>query len=139
VQFVNSIFLPHDAAEVLKIRVGSNVLEDKVARHYEKNGLFIVKSAYKLATALKNEAPAPSSNAPDGKRLLWQNIWKASVPKKVHIFGWRLPCDNLPTQKNKWQRKLELQNTCTICGNATEDSFHAAVECKKARALRLRM
>jgi hypothetical protein len=66
-----------------------------VAWHYENNGLFSVKSAYKLATALKIEAPTASSKAPDGKQMLWQNIWKAHVPNKVHIFGWRLAVDNL--------------------------------------------
>jgi hypothetical protein len=50
-----------------------------------------------------------------------------------------LAVDNLPTQKNKWRRTLELQNICTICGNGAEDSFHATVECTKAKALRLRM
>jgi hypothetical protein len=57
-----------------KIRIASQDLNDTVAWHYEKNGLFSVKSAYKLATALKREVPPASSKAPDGKRMLWQNI-----------------------------------------------------------------
>jgi hypothetical protein len=136
---VNSLFYPHDAEEVLKIRVGPNQVQDSVAWNAEKNGLFSVKSAYKLAINIKKETPLASSSAPDGKRNIWQRIWKAQVPNKVRIFSRRLALDNLPTQKNKWRRKLEVLNTCLICGNGTEDSFHAVVECTKARALRQRM
>jgi hypothetical protein len=31
-----------------------------------------------------------------------------NVPKKVKIFGWRVARDNLPTNKNKMKRSLEL-------------------------------
>jgi hypothetical protein len=61
------------------------------------------------------------------------------VPNKVRIFAWRLAVDNLPTQRNKWHRTLEVHNICKICGAQTEDSYHAAVECTKAKALRHKM
>jgi hypothetical protein len=44
-----------------------------------------------------------------------------------------------PHKKNKWRRKLEVHNFCNICGNGTEDSHHAAVDCTKAKARRNRM
>jgi hypothetical protein len=71
--------------------------------------------------------------------MMWDKIWKADVPNKIRIFGWRLASDNLATQKNKWRRKLEVHNFCNICGNGIEDSHHAAVDCTKAKTLRNRM
>lgn len=96
-ELVRSTFLTHDVEEILKIKVAKNKIEDTLAWHHEKNGQFTVSSAYKLAFKLKNGAPNASSTNPDGKRTMWQNIWKAAVPNKVRIFGWRLANDNLPT------------------------------------------
>jgi hypothetical protein len=56
------------------------------------------------------------------------------IPNKIKTFAWRAACDNLPTKKNKFRRTLETDSTCSICGTAEEDSFHAIVECTKARA-----
>jgi hypothetical protein len=48
---LTSGFLPHDAAEVHKIRL-SYRMDDTIAWFYERIGLFTVRSAYKLAVAL---------------------------------------------------------------------------------------
>jgi hypothetical protein len=110
-----------------------------LACYYENNGIFTVKSAYKLATRLNKEDHGASSKNPDGSRSLWQNIWKTNVSNKVRIFSWRLASDNLPTRENKRRRTLQIQNTCVVCRNAEEDSVHATVECTKGRALREKM
>jgi hypothetical protein len=98
---VNTTFQAFDAEQILKIIVPSNGIEDTLAWHYENNGIFTVKSAYKLATRLNKEDHGASSKNPDGSRSLWQNIWKTNVPNKVRIFSWRLASDNLPTRENK--------------------------------------
>ena len=68
---------------------------DVLAWHYERNGIFAVKSAYRLAYNLKNgEGSIPkSSAAADGSRKPWKLIWNAPIPNKVKIFGWRTACD----------------------------------------------
>jgi hypothetical protein len=92
-----------------------------------------------LAYTIREGNGDDTSNNPNGERKIWGNIWKVPVPNKVRVFSWRLASDNLPTQRNKWRRTLETQNTCPICGNGIEDSFHATVECTKAKALRHKM
>jgi hypothetical protein len=77
-QLVHSIFLSHDANNILKMRATSQYLDDTRVCHYEKNGLFTVKSAYKLASNLNREAPAAASTEPNGRRGLWKNVWKAN-------------------------------------------------------------
>jgi ribonuclease HI len=66
-------------------------------------------------------------------------FWNANVPKKVKFFGWRVARDNLATKRNKMRRSLERDGMCNICGREEEDSFHATVNCTKARALRYEM
>jgi hypothetical protein len=45
---VESLFFPNDAEEILKTKIVSHTMEDTVAWHYEKTGVFSVKSAYRL-------------------------------------------------------------------------------------------
>ncbi|XP_071676918.1 uncharacterized protein [Lolium perenne] len=66
-------------------------------------------------------------------------VWKANVPPKVRVFGWRLATDTLPTRNNKFNRNLELDDTCTICGSSKEDAHHATITCTKAVFLRQAM
>lgn len=45
---------PHDIEEIKKIRLSDRITEDYIAWHYEKSGIFTVKSAYWLAVQLDN-------------------------------------------------------------------------------------
>jgi len=137
---IAAIFNPADADAIVRIKLSERRTEDVLAWHPEKSGIFSVRSAYRLGLNLQNVAEATaSSSRPDGDRLLWKNIWKANVPPKVRIFCWKLARDVLPTKKNKYIRKMELNGCCPLCGDAIEDSYHAAVECVQARNLRLAM
>ena len=50
---VRSLFHPADAHEVLRIRIPAVQDEDFIAWAHEKNGLFSVRSAYKLEMELQ--------------------------------------------------------------------------------------
>jgi ribonuclease HI len=115
--------------------------KDFLAWHYEKNGVFSVRSAYKLAYFLKyNQISKPSSSSrEEGTRDLWKLIWNAPVPNKIRIFAWRVACDNLATKSNKFKRNLEIDCICKTCSCKDETSYHATVECTKAKALRQEM
>ena len=66
------IFNPVDVEEILKIKIPGRAVEDLIAWHPEKTGLFTVRSAYNLALKLKlGESTQSSSSAPDGQRKLW--------------------------------------------------------------------
>jgi hypothetical protein len=129
-----------DATEILKIKIPHREVEDCVAWHYEKSGLFTVRSAYKLAMCLKETGPQSStSGASMDDRSIWDAIWKAGVPAKIKIFAWRVATNTLATKVNKCKRTLATTNTCDVCGNAEENEYHAVVACTKSRALRQAM
>ena len=112
-----------------------------MAWHHEKNGEFSVRSAYKLAVmSLPQLARNALSSARDpNDRSIWDLIWKSKVPGKVRIFGWRMATNTLATKENKWKTTLELDATCSICGNGIENEHHAVVMCTRSRALRVAM
>jgi hypothetical protein len=51
---IRHLFYPHDVEEIPKMCIQSSGEGDFVAWHYEKNGLFSLKSAYMLALSLKD-------------------------------------------------------------------------------------
>lgn len=138
---IRQIFHPFDADEICKLAIPSSDAEDRIAWHYEKNGIFSVKSAYNLAMVSNScESSKPSSSSRESNdRSIWDLIWKAKVPGKVRIFGWRIATNTLATKRNKWKRTLEIDDTCNICGNGAEDEYHAMIACTKSRALRFAM
>jgi ribonuclease HI len=137
-ELLRELFYEHDVAAICQIKIPESSKVDCVAWNCEKNGLFTVKSAYRLANDLKTQKHdnTSSSGAPNGNRIIWNTIWKSNVPPKIRIFGWRVATDTLDTKKNKWRRTLEVDSRCSICGNGDEDAFHATITCTKAKALR---
>jgi hypothetical protein len=140
-ELIKRIFHSNDAEMILTLNAPTKNKKDFLAWHYESNGIFIVRSAYKLAynIANNNQNMPSSSTTKDSDRKIWGNIWTAPAPNKVRVFGWRLAKDNLPTKMNKLRRTLELDSTCSLCGMEQETSYHATVSCTKARAFRSEM
>jgi hypothetical protein len=75
----------HDADEVLKIRLSDRGEGDCLAWHYERSGLFSVRSADKLALEVEQEGrrQVGSSLVPDGSRSLYiRALGDQSTPEK---------------------------------------------------------
>jgi hypothetical protein len=138
-EVVNKIFMPHDAEEILKIRLPKADTKDFVSWKLEKSGHFLVRSAFKLALNEKMGIIASNSSSKDGERGFWKNIWKANVPPKVRVFAWKLATDSLAVQENQSRRIPNLLPTCNICGMGDETGYHAVMECMTSRALQMEM
>jgi hypothetical protein len=137
---VREIFYKPDADEVLQINIPSLNGDDFIAWNYEKNGVFSVRSAYRLGLDLKLNEHAPGiSSKPAGERAMWDIIWKARVPPKVRVFGWKLVNNALGVQDLRCQRHMDIIPTCQICGMEAETIYHAMIKCSTAVALRNRL
>jgi len=89
---VKNSFLALEGAEVMKITPSTRADSDVLAWVFEKNGLYSVRSAYKL---LKGDQPAAAMAATNevvssGNENAWKAIWKLNVPPKVRVFWWRV-------------------------------------------------
>ena len=137
-ELIRKILLPHDVDEVLKIRLPQSTSEDFIAWHFERSGVFLVRSVYRLAINDRdgNGDLGQSSTEPSGERKIWSVLWKANVPPKIRNFGWCLATESLGVQTNIHKRGLEVFPTCSICGMEPEDGYHAVMRCTKAKALR---
>lgn len=136
-ELIHQIFNPCDATEIIKIRIPRGEVEDCVAWHMEKMGVFTVRSAYKLAMNERRTGPQTSSSSANvDDRSMWDLIWKAKLPEKIKIFAWRVAMNTLATKMNKCKRTIVTDNTCDICENLDEDEHHAVIVCTKSKALR---
>lgn len=98
VDLIKHVCHPLDVEEILKINLSPYQDEDFLAWHYEKSGIFSVRSAYRLAWLNKFHPDGEgSSRETDGDRSIWRRIWSTPVPTKVRIFAWRLARNYLAT------------------------------------------
>ena len=93
-ELIRQIFHNFDAKEIVRIAIPRSDVEDYIAWHYERNGVFSVRITYKLVASLKTDAVQnPSSSSSEAQdQSIWDVIWKEKVPPKVTTFGWRSPC-----------------------------------------------
>jgi hypothetical protein len=116
--------------------------DDIVAWHLEKSEVFIVHGAYRLGMQehLLEASSGHSSEASNRERLIWNLIWKCSVPPKLHVFPWRLVKKSLATMSQAVKGSLHqrISTICPqreICGREVEDEHHAVVRFTLASAL----
>lgn len=123
-------FAKEDAEVIKNIPLPRYPKNDERVWHYDKKGLYTVKSGYQVALKLKYvEAPTSSTGHSHG----WHNIWKLNLPRKTRIFIWRAAKDLLPTAESLFRRKIIQEPICQVCKSGVEDAFHAFMECKVAR------
>lgn len=133
-ELVRQSFVPLDAEEILKIKPGVNMEADMEAWALERNGLYTVKSAYRL---LKDEQAAGAmaksgevQASVDGSS--WKLVWKLNVPPKVRVFWWRAMHNFLPS-KQDLRRHVIPESHCEMCGDPVESLYHIVFLCPVAK------
>ena len=128
---VQDIFMPPTQQDVLNIRLGDLRTQDRIYWKENKANRFTVRSAYFVALRLNQGGVVEHSRAHEDKRV-WNKIWRLRVPPKVRNFLWRACSDILPTRANIVKRRLPIDPSCAICGQAEESVCHALWECPLA-------
>jgi hypothetical protein len=72
----------------MRIKTSSRRPNDFLAWQPEKNGIFLVRTAYRIGLRLVQQETTigASSTAPLGEKPIWKKIWKCNVPEKVRIL-----------------------------------------------------
>jgi ribonuclease HI len=120
--------LPFEVAEISRIPLSLCGARDALVWPASSDGLFSVRSAYRLL--LNQEVSlTPSSSSNDFMRRLWKSIWSLPVTPKVRNFLWRACGESLPTSLNLWKRKVIVAPICDQCQGSPEDALHALWSC----------
>jgi hypothetical protein len=128
-QTIRRVFYPHDDDAILAIKLTPRSTDDFIAWSQEENGLFTVRSAYRLGLqpTLDDFGAGQSSTKPLGDRPTWDCIWKTAVHQKIRVFAWKAATNTLAVLDNLHRRIPSVNPTCSICGTAVEDEHHALV------------
>jgi hypothetical protein len=134
---VERVFTSEDAKIIIQIPIQEHI-QDFMAWHYDKRGIFSVKSAYRVAvdSAARESISgltSSSSAAEEHGNLDWHKIWSLPLPKKVLHFLWRLSTNSLPLRMKLHHRGMQVDTRCPLCFRLDEDGGHCFVKCKKVK------
>ena len=119
---MQSIFLGVDASRILQIPITSG-REDCVAWHYNRSGMFSVKSAYHGQWKRTFGARLNMAQGGSGSNVqVWKNLWKLQVPGKLKIFGWRALQGLIPCRAILANKHIINEGGCPVCRNGQKTS-----------------
>lgn len=77
---VHACLSDYEAKQVLNIPLSFRLPEEKFIWHWEKDGEYSVRTAYRtMSDAKHRDLPSSSCNV---REKLWGEIWKAQIPNK---------------------------------------------------------
>jgi hypothetical protein len=138
-ELLGTVFLPMDAELIANIPLSTRSQSDFWAWHYEWNGLFTVRSAYRMLINTREQRSAWLEDRLGSSRVSeeekgWSMLWKVKVPSKLKVFLWRLARQSLPTADVAHHRHMAPHSMCVVCGE--QDSWrHSLLDCLQARSV----
>ena len=130
---VRSIFLPHEAATILKIPISFRLPDDQLVWIGNKRGSFTVKSAYYIAMRMVDDQEFGECSAVHSQTSFWKAIWHLNIPPKIRIFAWRVCKNGLPTMLNLRSRGLNISGFCLLCDKEMKSVQHSLFLCSHAK------
>jgi hypothetical protein len=127
-------FSPIDVSRILQIPLNIGAIEDFIAWHGTKSGVFSVRSAYHVewrhqfnGVTCRSLISGTSLNNPT-----WRILWKLAVPAKVKIHSWRIMHGIIPLKAILFRRHIGTSDLCPICNLEAEDIMHMLFKCQRA-------
>lgn len=125
---------------ILQIPLSMRKYEYCWAWFHERNGIFTVRSAYRMLIESKKsredyfEGRANCSNYA-ARRKEWKKLWSMKLPSKIKVFCWRLVLNTIPTDSVPKNRNMATTAECKICGAAEDTWDHALLNCTMSRCV----
>lgn len=139
VQRLQETFLSIDIPSILNIPLCTRNEPDFWEWNHENNGIFSVRSAYRMLVStrqrreawLENTAGSSTVEADAGS---WKRLWNTQAPAKIRMFFWRLSKHSLLTNDVRSHRNMADSSACSLCG--AEDSWrHSLLDCTMSRCI----
>ncbi|CAJ2660552.1 unnamed protein product [Trifolium pratense] len=124
---ITSIFEPNCVTKILDTPLYKSVVDDMRIWRVEKNGMYSVRSAYRLCVQELLDTSHLKVNG------AWVLLWKIKVPPRVKNLLWRICRRCIPTRVNLRSRGVNCIDTCPLCNEHEEDSYHIFFDCPSSR------
>ncbi|CAN1844657.1 Putative ribonuclease H protein At1g65750 [Linum perenne] len=122
-ELIEDLMGPQEADCVLGMKPPCSSDDDERIWHFSQNGLYTVRSAYRLIT----EAGADHLQMRVGGN--WRSLWQVEVPPKIKHHVWRLARRVLPTRMAIRRRGMDVESSWGCCGSEEEDLEHLFFGC----------
>ncbi|KAL2895368.1 hypothetical protein RDABS01_011277 [Bienertia sinuspersici] len=130
---IRDIFSSEEAAGILQIPISRYETSEDWVWHYSKIGGFTVRSAYFVE--LEGKKGAGTTSTSTSNKGASKTLWKALVPPKVKMFGWRVLHGGVPVRKKLKLRGMEIDERCPMCGDSEESILHMLFRCNEAEVI----
>ncbi|XP_043697132.1 uncharacterized protein LOC122647903 [Telopea speciosissima] len=141
VDLIQSIFQPVDRDVILKISLRLFQGEDKRRWGVTKDGLFSVKSAYKLLSKLEEEGQSTRASSSRSRpwesipNAVWNRVWSIQTFPKIKAFLWRVCNEAIAFGVGLSHRNVNINPICVRCGVHQETGDHILLGCSFARCV----
>jgi hypothetical protein len=134
---IRDIFWGVDATRILEIPLSPTSMEDFVAWHYTKTGLFTVWSAYHAEWDYQFGRHNPNAMGIGDSQhsKLWKRLWSMNIPAKIKIFGGRVLHGFISCLGVLANRHIAQSSQCPICNIGYEDILHTLFTCPRAKQI----
>ncbi|XP_024156142.1 uncharacterized protein LOC112164137 [Rosa chinensis] len=129
VDWLEELFFADEVDLIRKIPLSLRNPEDRLIWHFDKRGLYSVKSGYHVARCVASLSSHVSTSNSQGDKDLWRRVWHARVQPKVRNFVWRLVKNIVPTKVNLGRRVNLDERICPFCRCESETTLHVFMEC----------
>lgn len=136
---IDQLFVAADTTAILSIPLCTRRVDDFWAWNFERNGTFMVRSAYRMLVDTKRwrenwlEGNAGTLDF-EAEAKAWTSLWSVQVPGKIRNFLWRLAKHSIPTKDVRHTRSMADGDSCQLCG--MHDLWrHSLLECSVARCV----
>ncbi|KAK1592036.1 hypothetical protein Q3G72_018129 [Acer saccharum] len=120
-----------EADLILSIPLSAYPAKDSILWHYNKEGTFSVKSAYRIAISAIRNGEASCSFGP---LPWWKKLWCLQIPNKIKIFCWKACRNILPTKELLYTRGIIDLALCPLCNEGPKTVDHALWGCKTVKS-----
>ncbi|XP_024172251.1 uncharacterized protein LOC112178325 [Rosa chinensis] len=127
-ELISENFHADEALLICSIPLSRSIVPDRLIWHFDMNGLFTTKSAYKIAFASLHLVLISGSSS-NSNPSHWKFIWAAPIPGKVKVHVWKVCASILPTASQLRSRRVPVEDGCLFCNSEEETLSHVSREC----------
>lgn len=124
-------FEKKDVRNILSMELPAGEENDLLYWPRQQSGILTIKSAYAILSAL-DECSLPR-DTPQSSTGFFKTLWSLLIPPKWKSFIWRILTGSLATCTTLRSRGIQIDTSCSECGQQGEDTQHIFRLCSLAQ------